>query len=233
MKIGFDVISDLNLDAENEFDWEGKPTSLYLIIAGNISSDLRVVHQTLLHLSKLYQGVFYISGSLEHESVHFIRFRHEEIAKLCKNIPNVAYLHNHVVIVNGIAILGCNGWYGNVTELTTDLEKLHLYAQNLEESQYLTSSLAKLQLHLDVRKIIMVSHSPPSTELFFGEEPSNISEYFALSNALDSDSESKVSHWIYGSYRKTVDTVIEGITYINNSKFDTEPYWPKRLAIEI
>ena len=52
MNIGFDVISDLNLDAEDSFDWEGKATSLYLIIAGNISSDLRVIHQTLVHLSR-------------------------------------------------------------------------------------------------------------------------------------------------------------------------------------
>ena len=46
MNIGFDVISDLNLDAEDHFTWEGKATSLYLIIAGNISNDMRVIHQS-------------------------------------------------------------------------------------------------------------------------------------------------------------------------------------------
>ena len=125
MKIGFDVISDLNLDAEDEFNWEGKPTSLYLIVAGNISDNLRVVHQTLLHLSRFYQGVFYISGSLEHDSMHSVKHRHEELARLCKTMSNVAYLHKHVVIINGVAILGCNGWYGNKIELDTDLEKLY------------------------------------------------------------------------------------------------------------
>lgn len=233
MKIGFDVISDLNLDAEEEFDWEGKPTSLYLIIAGNISDNLRVVHQTLLHLSRLYQGVFYISGSLEHESMHYVKHRHEELARLCKTMSNVAYLHKHVVIINGVAILGCNGWYGNKIELSTDLEKLHLHAQNIDDGQYLTMSLEKLQLHLDVKRIVLVTHSAPSPELFFGEVPSNISEHFALKHALDSDTEMKVTHWVYGSYHKNVDTVIENITYINNSKFNTEPYWPKRIDIEV
>lgn len=233
MRIGFDVISDLNLDAEDEFDWEGKPTSLYLIIAGNISNNLRVVHQTLLHLSRLYQGVFYIGGASEHDSMHFVKYRNEELARLCKTMSNVAYLNKHVVIINGVAILGSNGWYGNKIELTDDLEKLHLHAQNLEDYHYLYASIEKLQLHLDVRKIIVVTHSAPAPDLFFGEIPSNITEYYALKNALLSDTEAKVTHWIYGSYHKNVDTVIEGVNYINNSSFGKEPYWPKRIDIEI
>ena len=50
--IGFDLISDLNLSPEDSFNWEGKATSLYCIIAGNISEDLRTIKQTLSHLSK-------------------------------------------------------------------------------------------------------------------------------------------------------------------------------------
>ncbi len=233
MKIGFDVISDLNLDADNEFNWEGKATSLYLIIAGNISSDMRIVHQTLFHLSKFYQGVFYIAGSVEHESMHFVKHRNNELSTICKTLGNVAFLHKHVVIINGVAILGCNGWYGNKIELDSELEKLHLHSQNIEDSKYLIHSLEKLQLHLDVKKIVVVTHSAPSTELFFGEEPSNISEYFTLNQALLSDTESKVSHWIYGSYDKNVDTTIDNINYINNSSFGKDPYWPKRIDIEV
>ncbi len=143
MKIGFDVISDLNLDAEDEFNWDGKATSLYLVIAGNISNDLRVVHQTLLHLSRFYQGVFYIAGSSEHESMHFVKHRHDELNKLCRTIANVAYLHKHVVIINGIAILGCNGWYVNKIEMELDseLEKLHLHAQHMEDIQKILYNL--------------------------------------------------------------------------------------------
>ena len=233
MKIGFDVISDLNLGAEDEFNWEGKATSLYLIIAGNISNDMRVVHQTLYHLSKFYQGVFYIAGSSEHDSMHFVKHRNDELALICKTIKNVAYLHKHVVIINGVAILGSNGWYGNKIELDTELEKLHLHAQHVEDVNYLSLGIEKLQLHLDVKKIIIVTHSAPSPELFFGEEPNNILEYFALNQALLSDTENKVSNWVYGSYDKNVDTTIDNINYINNSSFGKDPYWPKRIDIEI
>lgn len=233
MEIGFDIISDLNLDADDEFDWEGKPTSLYLIIAGNISNDLRKVHQTLYHLSKLYQGIFYVSGSLEHESMHFVKNRHKELAKLCKTLNNVAYLHKHVVIINGIALLGCSGWYGTRTEFSDDLEKLHYIAQNVEDGHYLIASINKLTLHLDVTKIIVITNSPPGLDLFFGEQPYNLSEYVALNDALVNDSETKVTHWIYGSYNKNVDTNIDGVTYINNASFKQNPYWPKRLNVEV
>ena len=57
--IGFDVIGDLNLSINDSFNWENKATSLYCIVAGNISTNLRVVRQTLLHLGQFYQGVFY------------------------------------------------------------------------------------------------------------------------------------------------------------------------------
>lgn len=233
MKIGFDVISDLNLDAEDEFDWEGKPTSLYLIIAGNISNDLRKIHQTLLHLSKMYQGIFYIGGSLEHDSMHFVKKRNDDLARLCKSMPNVAYLYKHVVIINGIAILGANGWYGNKIDITDDLENLHLHAQNMEDMQYLTLSLEKLQLHLDVKKVVLVTNSPPSPELFFGEEPVNLSEYSMPIRSLINDTETKVTHWVYGNYHKNVDTVFDNITYINNSCYSQNPYWPKRIEVEI
>jgi hypothetical protein len=233
MNIGFDVISDLNLDAEDHFNWEGKATSLYLIIAGNISNELRIIHQTLLHLSKYYQGIFYMSGGSEYDSMHFVKHRTQEIARLCKSVNNVAYLHRHVVIINGVALVGCNGWYGNKIELSDDLETLHLVAQNIEEVTYLANSIEKLQLHLDVKKVVVITHSVPGQGLFFGEEPSNISEFMPPQQALLSDTEHKVTCWVYGSYDKNVDTTIDKITYINNSAFNTDPYWPKRLNVEI
>jgi hypothetical protein len=119
MKIGFDVISDLNLEPNEQFDWEGKATSLYCIIAGNISNDLRTIHQILLHLSHFYQGVFYTAGSLEYEGVTNISARTNELTNISKKIRNVAYLHNHVVIIDGIALVGTNGWFHNEYSLLT------------------------------------------------------------------------------------------------------------------
>lgn len=229
MKIGFDVISDLNLGPEEHFDWDGKATSLYCVIAGNISNDLRTIHQILLHLSQFYQGVFYTAGSLEYEGVSNIETRTNEILTLTKTIRNVAYLHNHVVIIDGVAIVGTNGWLFN--EFSHTLLPTMIENERYQDLGYLSNSLEKLQLHLDVKKILIVTHSAPGYELFFGEEPDEIYSMPPLKLSLIKDLEGKVTHWIYGQYNKSVDIVLDGINYINNSYYKRNPYWAKRIEV--
>ena len=230
MKIGFDVISDLNLGPNEHFDWEGKATSLYCIIAGNISNDLRTIHQILLHLSHFYQGVFYTAGTLEYEGVANITTRTNELFNLCKSIRNVAYLHNHVVILDGIAIVGTNGWFHNTFPYPL-LTPEDIENERYDDLGYLGNTIEKLQLHLDVKQILIVSHSAPGHELLFGEEPDDIHSIPPLKLALIKDSENKVTHWVYGDYNKTVDIEIQGINYINNSFYKRNPYWAKRVEI--
>ena len=110
MEIGFDIISDLNLSTEESFNWEGKSTSLYCIVAGNVSHDLRTVLQTLAHLCKQYQGVFYTPGTLEYKDCGDINARTHNILSICSDINNLAILHHNIVIIDGVAILGANGW---------------------------------------------------------------------------------------------------------------------------
>jgi len=229
MKIGFDVISDLNLGPEEHFDWDGKATSLYCIIAGNISNDLRTIHQILLHLSQFYQGVFYTAGSLEYEGVSNIETRTNEILNLSKTIRNVAYLHNHVVIIDGVAIVGTNGWM--INDFSHTLLPTMIETERYQDLGYLSNSLEKLQLHLDVKKILIVTHSAPGYELFFGEEPDEIYSMPPLKLSLIKDLEGKVTHWIYGQYNKSVDIVLDGINYINNSYYKRNPYWAKRIEV--
>jgi hypothetical protein len=230
--IGFDLISDLNLSPEDSFNWEGKATSLYCIIAGNISEDLRTIKQTLSHLSKFYQGIFYTLGSLEYHNSPDIHKRTEEIHKACRNINNLALMHHHVVIVDGIAVIGANGWYGDT--IVGDEEVYAMLEVNRNEDiLYLKNTIERLQKHLDVKKIIVVSNSVPSIDLYFGEHPNSLDTQLNLGIALLADTETKVSHWAYGTYGKVVDTNINNINYINNSCFKRNPYWSKRIEITV
>jgi len=231
-QIGFDVISDLNLSISDSFNWEGKATSLYCIIAGNISDDLRVIRQTLMHLSKYYQGIFYSLGPLEYDKAVDIDARTKEIYKLARMIRNVAVMHQHVVIVDGIAIIGVNGWYGKVDK--TDIVKDAILEQNRNEDVlYLKNTIERLQKHLDVKKIIVASSSVPSIDLYFGEHPDTIDDQLNLTIGLLADTEDKVSHWVYGTYEKIVDTNINGINYLNNSYYNLNNYWAKRIEVAI
>lgn len=230
MKIGFDLISDLNLAPDDSFNWANKATSLYCVVAGNISSDIRTVGLTLGHLSKFYQGVFYTPGSLEFTGVDNYEQRINELSRICKRTKNVVLLHHHVIIIDGIAILGCPGWYGG--EDNANFEELHGMSM-FEDLVYLKSSLEKLQKHLDVKKILMLTNGVPSQRLYFGQVPKHLETLPELVLTLIADSESKVSHWVYGSYEKIVDTTINDINYVCNPYLKRNPYWAKRIDIEI
>jgi len=228
--IGFDLISDLNLNNQDSFNWEGKATSLYCIIAGNLSDDLQVIREALIHLSNCYQGVFYTLGSMEYNNTNDIATRTAEIHKLCRTIKNVAVMHHHVVIVDGIAVVGANGWYGNVVPTNPEINALVEQHRN-EDILYLKNTIEKLQKHLDVKKIMVVSNSVPSPNLYFGQQPETIQNQLNLTIALLSDSENKVTHWAFGTFDKLVDVGISGINYVNNGCFRKNPYWAKRIEI--
>ncbi len=229
MNIGFDIISDLYLTGQEDFNWESKPTSLFCLIPGNISSDLSVVYKTLMHLKKYYQGVFFIDGSLENPDVNLADTRIKELSKICNNIPNVVYLHTNVVIVDGVALVGINGWEES-SYVNTSMDVFQMKANRYDDIMYLEKTLDRLQLHVEVNKIIILSNSVPTKELYFGEEGVQYNEMF-LANSLDRDTETKVVKWVFGSSDKMVDTVINGVKFVNNPKYTKDPYYPKRIEI--
>lgn len=230
MKLGFDIISDLCLDPNDSFNWENKATSLYCIIAGNVSNDTRTITQTLLHLTRFYQGIVYIPGILEYKNVPLINERTKELSQICESIKGVTFLHHNVVIVDGVALAGSNGWYGFSGNL---IEEATIEVKRIEDLNYLRSTIKKLQVHLDVKKILIVSSSVPNTKLYFGEDPEFTKEQLSLDIVLSADTQKKIKYWVFGTHEKMVDTTIDGINYINNPSYKRNPYYAKRLAIEI
>jgi hypothetical protein len=189
---------------------------------------MRTLWQTLGHLSKFYQGIFYIPGPLEYVSGDDVEKRTADIQQIASRVPNVAVLHQHVVIVDGIAILGCNGWEDenpNFQHLLTSLR--------LDDIAYLNKSIDKLQRHIDVKKILVVSSGVPKKELYFGLVPPIAKDRIDLDFALGNDTEHKVSHWAFGTTEKIVDTKINNVNYINNPYFRKLPYWAKRISITV
>lgn len=229
MTIGFDVISDLNLSPNDKFDWSNKVTSLFCIIPGNISNDITVMYTALKHLSTLYQGVFFIDGGKEHPSVNDCDVRTSQISKICKMLKNVVYLHNHVVIVDGIALVGCNGWYGNY-EPSDIIETLSLETHRCDDLSYTIKTIERLQLHVDVQKIVMITNCVPSQDLYFGEVV-DLPEPIGPAHCLLQDTESKITTWVYGTHNRTTDTIIDSIRYVNNSCYGQQPYWAKRIEV--
>ena len=230
MQICFDIISDLHLTSDDKFIWEGKVTSLYCLVIGNISNDPKVIHRTLSYLSTLYQGIFYIDGSHEHPELINRTDRNDELQKICSTINNTVYLFSEIVIMNGIAIIGINGWYGNypVETLSDDL-LIETYRR--EDLVYLRNLIRRLQLHGDVRDIIVISNSVPNKQLYFGESNGMIDD-LCPTLCIESDTEKKIKYWAFGTYDKKVDITINDINFISNPYNKDQPYWPSRIVIE-
>jgi predicted phosphohydrolase len=226
-----DLISDLNLSSADQFDWTGKPTSLFCAIAGNISDDLTVVHRVLEHLDDIYRGVFYIDGSLEHSNLYNYEQRTIDIKELCNNLKNVIYLHNHAIIINDIAIIGCNGWFGNRQDILA-LEDLHLVQQyKLDDVSYLSSTIKKLQNQSEIKKILIITNSMPSKYLAFNNPTSHFEDEMNLAMCLVFDLKEKVQTWLFGTNDISVEIAIDRINFLNNPRDINLPYWPKRVVI--
>ncbi len=257
----FDLISDLHLDPHETLDWMGQATSPICIVAGDISRDVEVVRETLEHLGKCYQAVFYIDGNNEHRyNLDVIEQSYSILENAITDIPNVVFLQNNCVIINGVAIIGTNGWWTwdfdhNIDEqqcklwwtdvmktnynTTTDIES---YA--FDDVAYLINSVKKLQTHSDVKRIVVVTHTVPAMDLISHDVTiTDTYEFNKMGNShmslvLDEDTENKIDTWCFGHYHNSVDRNINGVRYVNNCKGRQEDsgwtptYYPKRISID-
>lgn len=233
MEIEFsvDLISDLYIDKSEQFDWTGKSTSLFCVVAGNLSDDLYVIKHTLEHLSNLYRGVFYIDGAFEHLDLDNHENFVEQLQDICKSLNNVVYMHNQVVVLNNYAFIGVNGWYYNNPNITCIEDSARIEEFRNEDLGYLSSSIKNLQLHRDATKIIVVSASVPSEHFLFNDTKYPIHDTAEPALALLMDTDHKVSHWLYGGTEIVSDNIHNRRRYLNNPRIKGQPYWPKRIII--
>jgi len=260
--MNFDLISDIHRETWDNFDWEGQPTSQYCIVAGDVARDRTLVLDTLEQLSKVYLGVFYVDGNDEHKNyAEDLTTSYNELAELIAPMENVIYLHDNVVVMNGIAILATNGWWSYDFDPSLDLEQSVTWVQHKDkisqmaaiginatayrDAGYLANSVAKLQTYQDVKSIIIVTHTVPTPEIIKHDLQLVDSWRFnsmgnsRIQDAIKEDCENKIKLWCFGHYHRPVDTVIDGIRYVSNprgrgdTEFSQPTYYPKRITVTV
>jgi UDP-2,3-diacylglucosamine pyrophosphatase LpxH len=260
MQLSFDLISDLHLD-DQPFDCAGLPTSPICIVAGDVAEDHSITIEFLTHLSKCYQQVFYIDGNSEHKhNLLDLELSQLTLKHSISKLKRVQYLYDDVVVVNGIAFIGTNGWwafdfdsqtdanlvaqwYQSAMSMICDPEQMVL--QSINDAAYLAHTVEKLQTHPEVRQIVVVSHTVPNPKLIEHDIGLNGSYKFnVMGNRLLEavrivDTESKISTWCFGHYHGAVDQVIDGIRYVNNcrGRLGTHhwqyAYYPKKIILTV
>jgi hypothetical protein len=263
MKIAFDLISDLNLDHwDQDLDWTGCATSPVCVIAGGVTNDLERLHQFLTEISQAYQGVMFIDGSVDHENqIMAVASHYAQIKQVVNSVKDVVFLQDNVVVLNGVAILATNGWWTWDFAPEVDTEQAHLWfcdqwrvpaiippmIQNIgvSEARYLTQSVARLQMHHDVQKIVVVTNAVPDLSLV--QHDINLMDSFDVSimgnpyllEAVAQDTEQKISHWCVGRYPGMIDTVRDRIRFVSNCRGRPDRGWcqwayhPLRIEVDV
>jgi len=262
MTFAFDLISDLHVETWDSFDWTGQPTAPYCVVAGDVSREHDLVAKTLRHLSECYAGVFYIDGNDEH------RYRLEDLGDSYKNlkkqiqsIQGVVYLQDNVVIINGVAVLATNGWWGYDFDISVDYDATQDWYRDYTQSSqsaadsivgiayhdaaYMSNSIKKLQTHKEVKSIVVVSHTLPAPwlcdhDIDLVDTPRfNCMGNQHLQLCIDEDTENKIKVWAFGHYHRPVDQDLNGIRYVSNPRgrgntpWIQAAYYPKRIEVKI
>lgn len=261
MSLTFDLISDLHVDTHKEFSWEGQPTSTVAIVAGDMGADRTQVFRALRKLGQEYQAVFYIDGNEEHRHQREnLGQSYVDLHRRILRVPKVIYLQDNVVVIDGVAILGTNGWWGfdfdpdvdpvesaawyaakeNISEQTVHM--IRTLAEN--DARYMTSSIKRLQAHGDVKKIVIVTHTVPDPDLVSHDPQLHKSLRFNvmgnryMMQALAADTEHKIHTWCFGHYHGRVDQTRGGIRFVNNCRgrgdgpWHQHVYYPLRIEVK-
>ena len=262
MSLAFDLISDLHVETwPEDFDWEYQATSPVCVVAGDVARDHDLLVRTLKHLGQCYQAVFYIDGNDEHFSqLEDLGHSYGELSRRLRRIPNVVYLQDNVVIVDGVAILGTNGWWGFDFDLGINAEQAAEWCQEKyqlsehatkgmarmsnTDATYMISSVSRLQSHKEVRKIVMVTHTVPDPALIAHDIDLDGSMRFntmgnrVMMQAIAADTENKIHTWCFGHYHGSVDQTRSGIRFVNNCRgrgdtlYSKHVYYPQRIVID-
>lgn len=261
MSLAFDLISDLHLETWNEnFDWAGKATSPFCVIAGDVCRDRELLTHTLKQLSKEYQAVFYVDGNDEHRwGLDDLNESYRSLYQQVKKIKNVVYLQDNVVVVDNVAIVATNGWFGFDFDLSIDPEQVMLWCEeeyklssqavnNMKkmsstDAQYMISSISRLQKHNDVKKIVVVTHTVPDPALIehdielVGKMRFNVMGNRYMMQALAADVKNKIHTWCFGHYHGSIDQTRSGIRFVNNCRGRGDTTWrqwvyhPRRIEV--
>lgn len=263
MTFAIDLISDLHIETWPDFDWSGQATSPYCIVAGDVCRDRQLLIDTLTHLGQCYPGgVFYIDGNDEHRYfLDNLGESYQDLEQQISQIPNVVYLQDNIVIVNGVAIVATNGWWNYEFDSSIDHDQTiewytdktpttktiatEISTMSYHDAAYLIRTVNKLQTHKEVGAIIMVSHTLPAPLLI--DHDTDLVDTWRfntmgnkhLTQVLNEDTENKIRLWCFGHYHKGIDRFQDGIRWVNNcrGRGDTDwhqrAYYPKRLVVEL
>ena len=112
------------------------------------------------------------------------------------------------------------------------------------DTNYMITSIQRLQKHNDVKKIVMVTHTVPDPALIAhdidldGSMRFNVMGNRYMMQAMAADTENKIHTWCFGHYHGSVDQTRSGIRFVNNcrgrgnTRYSQHVYYPRRIVVD-
>jgi hypothetical protein len=164
-------------------------------------------------------------------------------------------------VIDGVAIVGTNGWWGFDFDHSINSEGSRSWYQEKEgltdvrvdairrmastDATYLINSIRRLQTHQDVKKIVVVTHTVPDPALISHDiELEGRLQFNTMGNrymmqALAADTEHKIHTWCFGHYHGAVDQLRSSVRFVNNCRgrgdtpYGQQVYYPRRILVDI
>ena len=257
----FDLISDLHLDywKHNIKDWRGLGTSLYCVVAGDVSRDVRLTSSFLHHLSNAYKQVIFIEGNHEHnKQYNDLTSKEIELSNSLKNVPNITYLAESSCVIDGTAFVGAMGWWtfdfpaidgsGHLAVMEEFCDREHFHMRDAiniwqtaqEQAADLGEIVSSLQDADEIEEIVVVTHTVPRNDIVHHGIPGSLSEWGKIGNSsmkqvLAYDYENKTSTWCFGHFHEIpYDIKMDGVRYVSHPRGKpkdamSQVYYPKRI----
>lgn len=217
-------LSDLHIESSSEVDTilsravpsSGSYASSWVVVAGDISSDLGIVVSVLTSLSSCFARVLYVMGNHEYRSSEFRSYTYTEalLFSLLDVYENIHFLNNRVLDLDGIRVVGSCSWYNlpdNYSRawwktFSSDYVYVHEGYANSNMHHDRDFEFLKGLKYCDID--LLVTHFPP-----ISLDSGNSDEYLEL---LPLDSGIRPRYWVCGHRHVPVSRDFEGVSLVSN-----------------
>lgn len=216
-----------------------------LIVAGDVSDDLDRTCKYLDELSNYYSTILFVDGNHEHVNIYPKLYSNKEIlnkiTEYCND--NVKYLPENTFIKNGVAYIGCCGWWDyedlNPEEVKRSMEYFdewvksidrqgsiqfinNVYQKAKDESKILLKRIEELEKNENVKEIIVVTHCVPLNN-FTDDGRLGTEHNIEFKNILEKKF-TKLKKWIFGHTHQHFDENINGVHFMANARGRPEDF---------
>lgn len=236
--MSFQLFSDLHLEHYGKNPPQIPPEADNLILAGDITTPCTINKfiSFLTYCTDKWQHIYYICGNHEFYKGGDINKLKEKYRDICSKFPNIHFLDNEHIIVNGVAIYGFIAWtpldnyiirYG--WENLCDFEFIKIGTSSITPKMMVKISTNELEIfksfiekikteEIQCDSVLVISHFPPIRQGTSSPEyiNSRLNSYFSWNNIMENIECSKLKVWVSGHTHWSYDFIKSGVRYISN-----------------